>query len=56
MGGSILRDEIEYELRGGVLGRWLFSGFLAGELRRAFEFRHEVTRRWVEGQSGAKLD
>lgn len=46
--GAILRDEIEYEALAGRLGE-IFSKFLVERrLRRLFDYRHEVTRRWCE--------
>ena len=53
-GGTILRDEVDYEPPLGLLGRWLGSGYLERKLQRMFDFRHEATRRLVEpgGLSG----
>ena len=48
MGGTILRDEVEYEPPLGVLGRWLAGGIIRGKLERMFAYRHETTRRLVE--------
>jgi ligand-binding SRPBCC domain-containing protein len=46
--GALLRDEISYELPLGFVGR-LFSPFLVGRrLKKVFDYRHEVTRRWCE--------
>lgn len=45
--GCLLRDEIEYELPLGVLGRLLAPLAVAPRLQRMFEYRHEVTRREV---------
>jgi uncharacterized protein len=43
-GGSVLRDEIEYELPAGVLGSWLGSRFVRDRLVRMFRYRHRTTR------------
>lgn len=43
-GGAMLRDEIEYELPW-----WILDLFVAPRMRRLFDYRHEVTKRWCEG-------
>jgi len=53
-GGTRLRDEVDYELPLGRLGRWLGSAFIEQKLARMFDYRHETTRRIVE--SGDVLD
>jgi ligand-binding SRPBCC domain-containing protein len=55
-GGTILRDEIEYLMPLGTIGRWLGEWFIRRKLQRMFTFRHEVTRRWVESQAPAVAD
>lgn len=50
-GGTILRDEVEYRLPLGFLGRWLAGGLVRRKLERMFAYRHETTRRWVESQN-----
>jgi ligand-binding SRPBCC domain-containing protein len=47
-GGTLLRDEIEYELPLGWLGRLLGGAMVRRKLVRLFDYRHEVTRRTVE--------
>jgi len=47
-GGTLLRDEVEYEPPLGWLGRRLGGRFLEEKLRRLFAYRHETTRRLVE--------
>ena len=47
-GGTILRDEVDYDPPLGPLGRWLGGAFLRRKLQRMFDFRHETTRRIVE--------
>jgi ligand-binding SRPBCC domain-containing protein len=47
-GGTLLRDEVEYEPPLGPLGRWMAGGFLEQKLRRLFDYRHDVTRRAAE--------
>lgn len=46
--GSLLRDEIEFEPPLGALGRLAAPVFVLPRLRRLFDYRHEVTRRWCE--------
>ncbi len=46
--GSILRDEIEYEPPFGLIGRMVAPVAIERRLQRAFNFRHDVTRRWCE--------
>jgi ligand-binding SRPBCC domain-containing protein len=50
-GGTLLRDEVDYEPPLGAIGRWVAGGFLRAKLQALFDFRHETTRRIVE--SGA---
>ena len=47
-GGTLLRDEVEFEPPFGPLGRWLGGGFLRSKLQKMFDYRHEATRRIVE--------
>lgn len=52
-GGTILRDEVDYEVRLGWLGRLLAGGFIRRKLERMFEYRHARTRELVgAGASG----
>lgn len=46
-GGTILRDEVDYEPPLGLVGRWMGGGFLEQKLEKVFDFRHETTRRIV---------
>jgi ligand-binding SRPBCC domain-containing protein len=48
--GAVLRDEVDYEPPLGFLGRALAPLLLEKRLQRLFDYRHEVTRRWCEGQ------
>ena len=48
--GAILRDEIDYEPPLGFLGRAVAPRLVQKRLQKLFDFRHEVTRRWCEGQ------
>lgn len=43
-GGTLLRDEVEYQLPLGLIGGWL----IRQKLERMFAFRHETTRRLIE--------
>jgi len=45
---STLRDEIDYELPLGLLGRVGGSWFARRSLQKLFEYRHDITRRYVE--------
>jgi ligand-binding SRPBCC domain-containing protein len=47
-GGTILRDEVEYEAPLGAIGRWLGGSLIRRKLERMFDYRHETTRRLVE--------
>lgn len=46
--GTLLRDEITYEVPLGKLGEMLAGAAIEKRLQRLFEYRHEVTRRWCE--------
>jgi ligand-binding SRPBCC domain-containing protein len=46
--GTLLRDEVEYELPLGPLGRLLGGRMVRRKLVRLFDYRHEQTRRIVE--------
>ena len=52
-GGTILRDEVDYEPPGGWLGRWFGHSLIARRLERMFAYRHEQTRRLVEAAQKA---
>ena len=47
-GGTLLRDEVEYEPPMGMVGRLLAGNLLESKLRKMFDYRHEITRRIVE--------
>ena len=47
-GGTILRDEVEFQPPLGVVGRWLGGWLIRRKLERMFAYRHETTRRIVE--------
>jgi ligand-binding SRPBCC domain-containing protein len=47
-GGTLLRDEVEYEPPLGWLGRHFGGRFLEQKLAKLFDYRHETTRRIVE--------
>jgi ligand-binding SRPBCC domain-containing protein len=46
--GAMLRDEIDYELPLGVLGRMVSSLLVERRLQKLFDYRHDVTRKWCE--------
>jgi ligand-binding SRPBCC domain-containing protein len=47
-GGTILRDEIEYDPPMGWIGKLLSDGLIEQRLDRMFAFRHAETKRIVE--------
>ncbi|RUL88250.1 SRPBCC family protein [Tautonia sociabilis] len=47
-GGTIMRDEVEYEPPLGLLGRLLGDHTIRQKLQKMFDFRHETVRRIVE--------
>ena len=47
-GGSILRDEIEYEPPLAIFGPLAAPIAITPRLEKMFDYRHEVTRRWCE--------
>ncbi|MCA1817865.1 MAG: SRPBCC family protein [Acidobacteria bacterium] len=49
--GATLRDEIEYEPPLGFVGRLTEPFLVRPRLEKLFAYRHEVTRRWCEGQT-----
>jgi hypothetical protein len=51
-GGTILRDEVEYQPPLGFVGRWFGGGFIRRKLDRMFSYRHETTRRLIESGPG----
>jgi ligand-binding SRPBCC domain-containing protein len=48
--GALLRDEIEYAPPLGLLGRLAAPLMIEPRLRKLFDYRHEVTRAWCEGE------
>ena len=48
--GATLRDQIDYEPPLGFLGRAMAPLVVPGRLQKLFDYRHEVTRRWCEGE------
>jgi ligand-binding SRPBCC domain-containing protein len=46
--GAVLRDDIEYEPPFAIFGRLAAPLLVDRRLRRLFDYRHEVTRRWSE--------
>jgi ligand-binding SRPBCC domain-containing protein len=43
-GGTILREEVEYEVPGGWLGKMAIGGRVAAELEKLFAHRHAVMK------------
>jgi hypothetical protein len=54
-GGTVLRDEVEYVLPFGYLGRWLGGRLVRRKLDRMFAYRHDATRRLVETAAGLEV-
>lgn len=54
-GGTILRDEVEYQLPLGPLGRWMLGWLIRRQLERMFAYRHETTRRLIEPEAGVMV-
>jgi ligand-binding SRPBCC domain-containing protein len=48
--GATLRDEIEYEPPLGILGRLAEPFLVRPRLEKLFDYRHEITRAWCEGE------
>jgi len=48
IGGTTLRDEVEYRAPLGALGRLTAGRYLRYKLERLFDYRHETTRQIVE--------
>ncbi len=44
-GGTILRDEVDYDPPLGAVGRLAGAGFIEQKLRKMFDYRHEVVRK-----------
>ncbi|MGI8733683.1 MAG: SRPBCC family protein [Pyrinomonadaceae bacterium] len=49
--GAILRDEIEYEPPLAFIGKAVAPLLIERRLKRLFEYRHQVTRKWCERSS-----
>jgi ligand-binding SRPBCC domain-containing protein len=47
-GGTVLRDEVDYEPPFGFLGRMAGGRLVEKRLRKLFDYRHEITRQVVE--------
>lgn len=47
-GGTVLRDEVDYQAPLGVIGRLLGGWLIRRKLERMFAYRHEKTRRMIE--------
>jgi ligand-binding SRPBCC domain-containing protein len=49
--GATLRDEIEYEPPLGILGKLVEPFLIRPRLKKLFDYRHAVTRKWCEGET-----
>jgi ligand-binding SRPBCC domain-containing protein len=49
--GAVLRDEIDYEPPLRFLGKLADPFLIRPRLEKMFDYRHEVTRAWCEGQA-----
>ncbi|MCO6459254.1 MAG: TIGR01777 family oxidoreductase [Pirellulaceae bacterium] len=41
--GSVLRDDVTFQLPGGEVGRWIAGGYTQTQIDRMFRYRHETT-------------
>lgn len=55
-GGTILRDEVEYQTPLGLIGHWLGGWLVRRKLEAMFAYRHETTRRLIESKVWAGAD
>ncbi|HEY8559379.1 MAG TPA: SRPBCC family protein [Pyrinomonadaceae bacterium] len=51
--GAVLRDEIVFEPPLKALGRLAMPLVVMPRIKKMFDYRHDVTRRWCEAQSDA---
>ena len=51
-GGTLLRDEVDYDPPLGALGRIAGGWLIRRKLRKMFDYRHETVRRILEKSSG----
>ena len=49
-GGTILRDEVDYEVPMGRLGQLLGGRLIANKLEKMFSYRHEVTKKAIDSR------
>src|SRR4051794_33617508 len=47
-GGTLMRDEVEYEPPLGALGRLLGGAMIRRKLQKLFDYRHDAVRRFLE--------
>ena len=52
-GGTLLRDEVEYQAPLGMIGSWLGGWLIRRKLEAMFAYRHETTRRLIESGGSA---
>jgi ligand-binding SRPBCC domain-containing protein len=52
--GAALRDEIEYEPPLGFIGRLAAPLVIIPRLEKLFDYRHNVTRQWCEGNESTR--
>ncbi len=55
-GGTLLRDEVDYEPPLGACGRLAGGRYLKRKLTKLFEYRHDATRRALETEGFADQD
>ena len=55
-GGTVLRDEIEYQTPLGLIGHWLGGWLVRRKLEAMFAYRHETTRRLIESEEWTGAD
>ncbi len=55
-GGTVLRDEVEYQTPLGLIGHWLGGWLVRRKLEAMFAYRHETTRRLIESEEWTEAD
>lgn len=50
VGGTIIRDEVDFDPPFGWMGRRIVQGYLHNKLTRLFDYRHDITRKIVEAR------
>lgn len=51
LGGTILRDQVDYRAPLGILGQWFGGWYLRRKLDKMFAYRHAITRQIIESEN-----